>query len=79
MRRLQTRNYPLSHATDHGATLSVYLEDPDGNGLELYVDRAREIWRDEHGQPILRPDRVPMEQVTRVLEAGTGLSSAGNG
>jgi catechol 2,3-dioxygenase len=68
VRRLQTQNYPVSHATDHGATLSVYLEDPDGNGIELYVDRARALWRDENGQPILRADRVPIEQVTRALE-----------
>ena len=68
VRRLQIHKYPLSHATDHGATLSVYLEDPEGNGVELYVDRARDLWRDENGKPIVRADRVPIEQVTRVLE-----------
>jgi SnoaL-like polyketide cyclase len=28
-------------AEDHGATISVYLRDPDGNGIELYYDRPR--------------------------------------
>ena len=29
---------------DHEVTKSLYLEDPDGNGIELYVD-ASESWR----------------------------------
>jgi catechol 2,3-dioxygenase len=63
-------NPGLSPQPRHGsrARLSVYLEDPDGNGVELYVDLARDMWRDENGKPILRADRVPIEQVTRVLE-----------
>lgn len=31
-------------AFDHEVTKSLYLEDPDGNGIELYVD-VSEIWR----------------------------------
>ena len=29
---------------DHEVTKSLYLEDPDGNGIELYVD-ASDAWR----------------------------------
>jgi len=29
---------------DHEVTKSLYFEDPDGNGVELYVD-ASDIWR----------------------------------
>lgn len=32
---------------DHRVSQSIYLEDPDGNGLELYVDADPSIWRDE--------------------------------
>lgn len=35
---------PLSGATDHGISEAVYLDDPDGNGLELYRDRAPKDW-----------------------------------
>ena len=42
---------------DHEVTKSLYFEDPDGNGVELYID-ASDIWRRE-------PQRVaqltPME------------------
>ena len=31
---------------DHEVTASLYLEDPDGNGVELYVDTS-DVWRDE--------------------------------
>jgi catechol 2,3-dioxygenase len=31
---------------DHEVTKSLYFEDPDGNGVELYVD-ASEVWRSE--------------------------------
>jgi catechol 2,3-dioxygenase len=36
--------YPIGGAEDHGATVSVYLRDLDGNGIELYYDRLREEW-----------------------------------
>jgi catechol 2,3-dioxygenase len=36
--------YPVSHGSDHGASESVYLSDPDGNGLELYWDRPLDEW-----------------------------------
>jgi catechol 2,3-dioxygenase len=31
-------------ASDHGVCESVYFEDPDGNGVELYWDRPRDCW-----------------------------------
>ena len=41
---------PLVGAADHGVSEAVYLEDPDGNGIELYRDRARQDWpRDADG------------------------------
>ena len=51
------------HHTDHAATVSVYLEDPDGNGVELYYDRPREAWFDEDGRPILQAERIPIESI----------------
>jgi len=37
--------YPLSGYSDHLVSEAFYLDDPDGNGLELYRDRPREDWR----------------------------------
>jgi len=37
-------DYPLEGASDHGVSEAIYLRDPDGNGVELYCDRPRELW-----------------------------------
>jgi catechol 2,3-dioxygenase len=42
--RIVRAGHELSGATDHGVNLAVYLRDPDGNGLELMVDRPAEEW-----------------------------------
>ena len=43
-RRLGEAGYPLTGASDHGVSEALYLDDPDGNGLELYHDRPRDQW-----------------------------------
>jgi catechol 2,3-dioxygenase len=44
LRRLIAAGIGLEGAADHGVSQSLYLRDPDGNGVELYVDRPREAW-----------------------------------
>ena len=34
----------LDGASDHGVSEALYLQDPDGNGIELYRDRPKEQW-----------------------------------
>jgi len=67
VQQLLDREYPLDSAEDHGGTVSVYLRDPDGNGIELYYDRPREAWFGPQGQPILKAE--PFDP--RDLLAGT--------
>ena len=43
-KRLEDAGYPLTGASDHGVSEAIYLNDPDGNGVELYWDRPRENW-----------------------------------
>lgn len=50
LHRLQTAGIPLSGASDHGVSEALYLDDPDGNGVELYWDRDPSDWpRDGNG------------------------------
>jgi catechol 2,3-dioxygenase len=44
LRRLIAAGVSLSGAADHGVSEALYLNDPDGNGVELYWDRPREQW-----------------------------------
>lgn len=45
VQRIIDAGYPVHGATDHGVSEAVYLEDPDGNGVEIYCDRPRETWK----------------------------------
>lgn len=42
--RIRRAHYPLTGASDHGVSEALYLDDPDGNGVELYWDRPKELW-----------------------------------
>lgn len=44
LRRVLEAGIALEGAADHLVSHSVYLRDPDGNGVELTIDRPRESW-----------------------------------
>ena len=44
-RRLADQRWPLSGAADHLVSEALYLDDPDGLGIEIYRDRPRDTWR----------------------------------
>jgi catechol 2,3-dioxygenase len=41
---LEAAGHPLRGMSDHAVSESLYLDDPDGNGLEIYADRPRSAW-----------------------------------
>jgi len=50
LERLLKAGYPLSGMADHGVSEAIYLNDPDGNGVELYWDKPKDQWpKDEDG------------------------------
>jgi catechol 2,3-dioxygenase len=59
LQRLALTRTPIQGASDHGVSEAIYLADPDGNGIELYVDRPREDWP---------PPRSPNERVGMFTE-----------
>lgn len=59
-RRIRNANYHLTGASDHGVSEALYLDDPDGNGVELYWDRPKEEWP-------MKPDGT-LEMYTRPLD-----------
>lgn len=44
LKRLNDHNYPLTGSADHGVSEALYLDDPDGNGVELYWDKPKDQW-----------------------------------
>lgn len=68
LKRLVLAGWPLDGASDHGVSEALYLTDPDGNGVELYRDRAPEDWpREADGT---------LSMVTRRLDVNALLAEA---
>lgn len=68
LRRLVKAQYPLDGASDHGVSEALYLTDPEGNGLELYVDRDEKDWpRTASGE--LAMDTRPLDLDALLKEA----------
>jgi catechol 2,3-dioxygenase len=40
----QSRETQVEGASDHRVSEAIYLSDPEGNGIEVYVDRPRALW-----------------------------------
>jgi len=64
LRRVLAAGIPLEGAADHGVSESIYLRDPDGNGVELYRDRPQEEWpRDAEGRLAMVTERLDVEEL----------------
>jgi catechol 2,3-dioxygenase len=42
--QIEAHGWKIDRAIDHGVTNSLYLRDPDGNGIELYAD-VSDSWK----------------------------------
>lgn len=71
LHHLLESNYPIDGAGDHIYSEALYFRDPDGNGIEVYADRAREEWqRDELGNLPMATNEVDGDGI---LMAGAEL------
>ncbi|WP_280586737.1 VOC family protein [Halorubrum sp. Boch-26] len=62
----------LDGAADHLVSEALYLDDPEGNGVEIYCDRPREEWPIDDGTIRMATDPLDVEGV-----AGAGDSDGG--
>jgi catechol 2,3-dioxygenase len=51
--------------SDHLVSEALYLSDPDGLGIEVYADRARDTWRYQDGQLAMALDPLDADAVVR--------------
>jgi catechol 2,3-dioxygenase len=70
LKRLIENDVPITGASDHGVSEAIYLNDPDGNGIELYRDRPEEEWP----RP---PDGKGVAMVSEPLDVQALLAEAG--
>ena len=75
LRRLVATNTVMQGAADHGVSEALYLADEDGNGIEIYRDRAREQWPIVDGR--LRMGADPMDLDALLQQAGRADGTEG--
>ncbi|MDB5236349.1 MAG: glyoxalase [Hymenobacter sp.] len=68
LKQLALAKYPITGSADHGVSEAIYLDDPDGNGVELYWDRPQEQWP-------MAPDGG-VQMYTRALDMNALLAEA---
>jgi catechol 2,3-dioxygenase len=62
---------PLSGFADHLVSESVYLDDPEGNGIEVYADRAPETWKWEAGSVAMAADQLDIDGLLALTDTHT--------
>ncbi len=68
LRQLAAVRYPLTGASDHLVSEALYLNDPDGNGIEIYRDRPRAEWPWRNGHIQMAVDPLDIDGVLGELE-----------
>jgi catechol 2,3-dioxygenase len=76
LRRVLAANIPLQGAADHGVSQSIYLSDPDDNGVELYCDKPKDVWpRNPDGSLAMYTRQLDLHQLLSEAPPGTELDS----
>ena len=58
----------IDGAADHGVSEAIYLNDPDGNGVELYRDRPQSEWPRDTGGGVAMMT-IPLDLEALLAEA----------
>ncbi|AUH34528.1 VOC family protein [Paracoccus tegillarcae] len=71
--RVTAAGIALTGAADHGVSEAIYLDDPDGNGVELYRDKPQADW------PVDAQDHLRMVNAPLDLQALLDEAAAADG
>ena len=69
LKRLMDNDVALDGASDHGVSEALYLRDPDGNGVELYVDRLESEWPRVNGEIAMDSAPLNLEDLLQAARA----------
>lgn len=70
VRHIASAQYPFTGASDHLVSEALYLDDPDGHGVELYHDRPQTEWQFDGGT--VQMATLPLD-VNGLLADATGV------
>ena len=73
------RKVALTGASDHAVSEAFYLDDPDGNGVEVYCDRPAESWEWTGDDLRITTDPLDIDSILREVPATAGYPGAPDG
>ena len=67
IKQLSDKHFPISGASDHGVSEAIYLDDPDGNGIEIYRDLDESLWPVENGKMTMFTKPLDIKEIMSEL------------
>jgi len=68
---VEKNRVPITGASDHDVSEAIYLDDPEGNGIEVYSDRPREKWRRDGELIFKKTDPLDIDAIIREINPAT--------
>ena len=70
---------PLTGASDHGVSEAFYLDDPEGNGMEVYSDRPADSWQWMGNELKMITDPLDIDDILREVPSAATYPGAPEG
>jgi len=74
--RVAQNRVPVTGVSDHLVSEAIYLDDPEGNGVEVYSDRASETWRRNGDLIEITTDPLDLDDLVRAAGDGAAYADA---
>jgi catechol 2,3-dioxygenase len=68
--------YPFTGFADHRVSEAIYLDDPEGNGIEVYADRAPELWSWNGDSVIMGSEPIDFDSLLALTDQENDLYSS---
>jgi len=66
IKRLHSKRESMHGFANHGVSESVYLSDPDNNGIEIYCDLPRDRWPHEGNRIAMTTDPLDVDELLKL-------------
>jgi catechol 2,3-dioxygenase len=70
---------PITGASDHEVSEAIYLDDPEGNGVEVYSDRPPDTWTWSNGLVRMKTERLDIDDLVQAAGGTTDYAAAPGG
>jgi catechol 2,3-dioxygenase len=79
IRHVERHRVALTGASDHAVSEAFYLDDPEGNGIEVYWDRPPEAWQWTGSDLRITTDPLDIDDILREVQNPASYSGAPGG